>query len=127
MSANRLLVVDPCLEIFALQHLLQRHSAVEANYIFKRHASKPIAVANDFCSHRIENLKSLFVVSRRIRLYFIMRQLRSRNRPPARITNQSREIADDENCLVAEVLKFSQFSQNDGVPEVNIRGGWIDA
>src|SRR2546421_101636 len=82
---------------------LQCHSAVETNYIFKRHASKPNAVANDFCSRRIENFESLLAVSRRIRLYFIMRQLRSRNRPPARIANQSREIADDENCLVAEV------------------------
>ena len=50
-----------------------------------------------------------------------MRQVRPCNGATARVANHSGEIADDENCLVPEVLKLSQFSQNDRVPKVNIR------
>ena len=56
-----------------------------------------------------------------------MRQLRPRNRATAGIADHSREITDDKNGLMAKVLKLSQFSQNNGVTEVNIRGRRIDS
>ena len=120
-----MLVIDPRLEIFALQHLLQRHPTVESNDIFKRHGSKPVAIANGFCPRRIENLKCLLAVSRRIRLDFTVGQLRPRHRATARIANHSSEIADDQNRLMAQLLKLPQFPQNNGVPEMNI-GTWLD-
>ena len=55
-----------------------------------------------------------------------MRQLRPRHRATAWVTDHSREIADDKNCLVPQVLELPQFSQNDGVSKVNIGSGWID-
>jgi hypothetical protein len=122
-----LLVIDPRFEIFALQHLLQRHPTIESNNVFKRHGSKPVAIADRFRPRRIENFKSLLPVSHRIRLDFCAREVRPRHRPTARITNHPREIADNENCLVAQVLKLPQLLQNDCVPKVNIGGGWIDA
>ena len=50
-----------------------------------------------------------------------MRQVRPRNGPTARVANHSGKIADDENGLVPEVLKLSQFSQNNRVSKVYIR------
>ena len=56
-----------------------------------------------------------------------MRQVRPCNGATARVADHSGEIADDENCLVPEVLKLSQFSQNNRVAKVNIRCRRIDA
>src|SRR5262245_23985072 len=53
--------------------------------------------------------------------------MRTRDRPTARVANHSGKIADDENRLMSKVLKLSQFSQNNGVAKVNIRGGRIDS
>ena len=49
-----------------------------------------------------------------------MRQVRPRNRATTRIANHSRKITNDENRLVTQILKLSQFSQNDGVAKMNI-------
>src|SRR5437667_10431727 len=95
VSANRLLVIDSRLEDSSLQHLLHCDPAIESNNIFKRHGSKPVAVTDGFCSLRIENLKSLLAISRRIRLDVIVRQLWPRHRSTTRVANHSREIADD--------------------------------
>ena len=54
-----------------------------------------------------------------------MRQVRSRHGPAARVANHSGKIADDQNCLVPEVLKLPQFSQNDRMAKVNIRCGRV--
>src|SRR5215475_9670103 len=52
--------------------------------------------------------------------------MRPCNRPTARVSDHSGEIADDENCLMPEVLKLPQFSQNNCVPKVNIRRRRVD-
>jgi hypothetical protein len=73
VRANRLLVIDPRFEIFALQHLLQGHATVESNNILKRHGSEPVAIAHGFRPRGIENFKGLLTVSRRVRLHFTAR------------------------------------------------------
>ena len=55
-----------------------------------------------------------------------MRQVRPCNGPTAWVANHSGKIADDQNCLVPEVLKLSQFSQNNRVSKVNIRCRRVD-
>ncbi len=126
MGADRLLIVDPLAEIFALEHLLQRNTAVQSDDLFKRHRSKPIAVANRFGAGRIENLEGLLAVTFRIGQHFLVRQVWPRCRSAARIADHSGKIANNEHCLVAEILKLPQFSQNDRVAEMNIRTRWID-
>jgi hypothetical protein len=56
-----------------------------------------------------------------------MSQLGSRGGTPTRIAYHSGKIADDENRLVAQILKLPQLSQHDGVSEMNIGGCWIDS
>ena len=121
-----MLLVDPRLEIFALQHLLQRHAAVQANHVFERHRAEPVAVAHRFCARRIENLERLLAISCRVCHHFLMRQMRPRNGAAARVADHSGEIADDENRLVTEILKLPQFSQNNRVPKMNIGCRRID-
>jgi hypothetical protein len=52
--------------------------------------------------------------------------LRARGGATTRITDHSGEITDDQNRLVTQVLKLSQFSQNNTVAKMNVGGGWID-
>src|SRR6266403_1520200 len=122
-----LVVVDSVPEIFALQHLLQRYAAVEANNVFERHRSKPVAVANRFRPCRVKNLECLLTVGGGVCQDFLVCQLRSRGRAPARIADHSREVTDNENRLVAQILEMPQFSQNDRVAQMNVRGGGIDS
>ena len=73
VRVDGVLIVDACLEIFALQHLLQRHTAVEANDIFERHRPKPVAVADCLRTCGIENLERLFPVGFGICHYLLVR------------------------------------------------------
>ena len=54
------------LKVFALQHLLQSHAAVETNHFFVIHLAKPIAVEDRFRPRRVENLERLFAISLRV-------------------------------------------------------------
>ena len=127
VGANRLLLLDPLAKIVALEHLLERHPAVEANDVFETHLSKPIAIENSFGSRRIENLKCLLAIGCGVRHHFFARQLRARGRTPTRVPDHPGEIADDKNSLMTEILKLPQLSEDDRVAEVNVGTGWIDA
>jgi hypothetical protein len=52
--------------------------------------------------------------------------VRSRSGPTARVANHSSEIADNENSLMSEILKFPQLPQHHCVTEVNVGCRWID-
>ena len=106
MGTNRLLIIDPSPEILALQHLLQRHTAIQANDVFERHRSKPVTIADGFGARRIQNLECLLTVTCGIRHDFLMGQLRPRGRTAARVANHAREVTDDENRLVTQILKL---------------------
>src|SRR4030095_14484318 len=68
-----LLFVNPGPEILALQHLLQRDSTVQANDVFERHRSKPVAIANGLRACRIKNLECLLTIAFGIFHYFLVR------------------------------------------------------
>ena len=127
MCANGLLLVDARLEVFALQHLLQSHPAVQANDVLKRHGAKPVAVTHRLRARGIKNFECLLAIRCRICDHFLMRQLRPRNGTTARVADHSGEVANDQNGLVAEVLKLPQFSQDNRMAKVNVRGGRIDS
>ena len=120
MGADGVLFFDSRFEILPLQHLLQRHAAIQANHVFERHDTEPVPVADCFCAFGIKNLECLLAISLRVFGYLLMRQVRPRNGSSARVANHSGKIADDENCLMSEVLKLPQFSQNNRVAKVNI-------
>src|SRR4029453_6372391 len=63
VCADGLVVVNPGTEVLALQHLLQRNSTVQADDVFERHRSKPVAIANGLRARRIQNLERLLAVS----------------------------------------------------------------
>ena len=62
MRVNRMLLVDARAEILALQHLLQGDEAVEPDHLLEFHLREPVAVVDDLCPRRIEDLEGLFAV-----------------------------------------------------------------
>src|SRR6266536_1701004 len=62
VGTDGLLVLNPVPEILTLQHLLQRNPTVQANDVFERHRSKPVAIANNLRGRRIKNLERLLTI-----------------------------------------------------------------
>ncbi len=54
------------------------------------------------------------------------RQGFARLRAPGGIADHAREVPEDHDDLVAEILKVAQLAQDHGVPEVEIGGGRIE-
>jgi hypothetical protein len=53
--------------------------------------------------------------------------VKSRVGSTTRVTDHSREIADDKHRLMADILELSQFPQYDAVAEMNIGAGRINS
>ena len=47
--------------------------------------------------------------------------------PTRRVADPGREVPDDEDGDVAEVLELAQLAQHDGEPEMDVRGRRVDA
>ena len=75
---NRLLLFDPRVEVFALEHLLQSDATVQSDNLLVIHFSEPVAVENGFSSRRIENLEGLVPISLGVFHYLFASQLRTR-------------------------------------------------
>src|SRR5438046_10546522 len=102
----RLLIIDPSPEILSLQHLLQRHTAIQANDVFERHRSKPVTIADGFGARRIQNLEWLLTVTWGIRHDFLMGQLRPRGRMDGGVANYGSEVTNDYTRLVCLIMEL---------------------
>ena len=121
VGPDRLGFVHPLAEIFPLQHLLQGDPAVQANDIGEGHFFEPLAIEDNLGLRPVQHLESLLLVGLGIGHHFIVRQLRTRGGTAARIADHRREIADDENALMTEILELTQLLQSHRMAEMNIR------
>lgn len=121
VQMHRLAVCDPRLEVLALEHLLQRHARIQLHHIVKRHQLEPLTVEHHLRPRRVENLERLLLERRRVRHHIIVRELTPRLRSPGWIANHRREIADDQNRLMPEILKLPQLRQPHREPEMDVR------
>src|SRR2546423_8632574 len=94
--------------------------------MFIRHRAKPIAVANGLSSTRIENLEGLLPICLRIVQHLLVCQMGPGGGSTARIANHSGKIADNQNRLMSEILKFPQLAQHNCVTKINVGCRWID-
>ena len=62
--------------------------------------------------------KNLRQVGLGVPLDFFRTQRRTRRRAPRWVANHTREVADQENDGVAQILKVLQLAHQHGVPEV---------
>ena len=87
----------------------------------------PITVGHEPRPIRIEHLERLGAIGFSIRLNLLAGELRPGRRSPARIADHRREIPDDQDRFVAEVLELAKLSQDDRVAEMEIGTGGVDA
>ena len=127
MRSDRLALFDPLPEILPLQHLLERDPTVEPDDVGERHFLEPIAIEDGAGSGRVEHFEGLGAIAFGVGEDLLVRELRSRNGTPARVADHGREIPDDEDCFVTEILKLSQLPQDHGVTEMQVGARWIDA
>ena len=101
-----------------------RHETGEPRGVHRGH---PARVEIERRQLPVEDLVDLFLVGHGVRLDLFAAQHRPRRRLSARIADQRREIADEKNDLVAEVLKLPHLVEQHGVTEVEIRRRRIEA
>src|SRR6185295_13109510 len=120
MQSDRLFFRQAFGEIVALKNLFdgymrrQPHKAIRAEFVH------PLRVEANFSLLRIEQLEDLTLVSFSVRVYLFARQLRSGGRLSGRIADQTREVSDQENHRMAQLLKRAQFANDDSMTQMNV-------
>src|SRR5882724_8638764 len=102
MDSDRLLFLKAFMEVITLEHLRYRVLRGQLDEIFGREFREPAAIKINYCLLRIQNLKNLCLIGFRVSLNVLARQRGARYRPPRRIANHSREIANQKNDGVAQ-------------------------
>ena len=90
------------------------------------HRAHPARVELDASLVWIENLEDLVGVRLRVCVDFGRRERWTRRRPAGRVADHSGEVANQENDVVAEVLKLPHLVEQHRVPEVQIRRGGVE-
>ena len=115
-------------EVVALEHLGDRRRAREAEELVHRHV-EPLGVEAQLVAARgrREDAERLLLVRPRVAVDLLARQHGPGRRAPARVADARREVADDEDDLVAEVLELAELLQDDRVAEVDVRRRRVEA
>ena len=127
VEMDGLAAVDAAFEILALEHLLEGHAGVEFHDLLKGHHLEPFAIEDGARAAGIEDFESLRLEAFGVAHDLVVRKLRARFRAAGGVADHRGEVADDEDGLVAEILKLPELLQRDGEAEVNVRRGGIDA
>jgi hypothetical protein len=127
VQRDRLLRVPAFLEIVALQNPSQRVLCRQPDHPFRAERAEPLGIEADFGLLLVENLVDLALVSLGIGLHFLARQRRTGGLLARRIADQTGEIADEEDDAVPELLEVLHLPDDDGVTEVDVGSGGIEA
>src|SRR5258708_29521479 len=127
MQRNWLLGMEALVEVLAFEHLRDRVLRRQAYEIFRGELREPTAVEIHHGFFRTENLENLCLVGLGVLRNLLARQRRSRRRAPCRIADHSREVSDEEDDRVSEILKMLQLAQQHRVPQMQIGRGRIKA
>ena len=119
--------LEAFLEIVALEHSRQRVLRGQLDHACRSELAQPLVVESDLGFLRIEDLENLSFVSLGVFEDLFMRQRRPRDLFAGRISDQSREVADDEDDAMSELLKMLHLPNHDRVAEVKIGRGGIEA
>src|SRR5262249_41614678 len=127
VQVDRRARLAPLREVVALEHALDRDLARQREDVEEREPGEPVAVAMHLGLADVDDLADLLEVVDRVGLDLLLREPGARLIAPARIADERGVVADDEDGVVAEFLKETQLSQRDGVAEVDVDAGRVDA
>src|SRR5437867_2476007 len=127
VDADRLLIVITLVEIVALEH--PGHAVVRAKMdeLLGRESVHPAAVEVDEGPLGVQDFEDLPLVRLGVLPHLFLRQRLAGLRDTGRVPNHAGEIADEEDHLMAHMLKVFELVEEEGVPEMEIRRGGIES
>ena len=127
MQRNRLFVLEAVVKLFTLKHLRNREFCRQLDPIRGLHLFEPLVVEADFGGARRQDLVHLLHVGLGVFHQLFGAELWSRGRATGRVTNHTREVADQENDRVSEILKMFQLAHQHGMTEVKVGRSGIES
>jgi hypothetical protein len=127
VGADWLALVEPVTEILPHEHLLECHAAIEFDDFLKGHSLEPLAVENDRRPLAVENLESLLLETFGVLQNLVVSELRTSDRTTGGVADHRGEVPNDQNRVVALVLKIAKLRESDAVAEVDVWSSGIDA
>src|SRR2546422_1049118 len=115
------------LEIIALEHPGHAVLRAQMDELLGRHPVHPPAVEINAGPLGIQDFVNLALVGLGVLPHFFLRQRLAGLRDAGRVPDHAREIADEEDHLMAQVLEVLQLMDEDGVSEMEIRRGGVEA
>ena len=91
------------------------------------HLAEPVAVVDDLGLVAVEDLEGLVGVGLGVGEHLVAGERRAGGGAAGGIADGGGEVADEQHGLVAEQLELAELLQRDGVAEVDVRRGGIDA
>ena len=114
-------------EVLALEDAGHVELAHEVEHLAEVQRLDPVAVVDDGGLLGVEDLHSLLDVGLRVGLDLLLGQRRAGGVAAGRVADERGAVADDERDLVAEVLELAHLAQRDGVAQVQVGRGRVDA
>src|SRR5581483_8989211 len=121
MYMNRSILTKPPGEIVPLKQSRHGVMTTQTDHLRWRHCLHPFRVETNFRPLRIKNFERLTGIRVSIRLDLFTGERLPRLRSAGRVANHAGEVANQKDDRMPKLLKLAQFSENDGVPEVQIR------
>jgi len=107
-------------EIVTLHHARHRVARGQLDDAARAQGIAPFGVVADFGTRRIQHQAGLGVVGLGVGLDLLARQRRAGIVAAAGVADHRREVADEKNDVVAQVLQLAHFVQHHGMPQVDV-------
>ena len=120
MQADRAAIGEALVEVVALHHAGHRVLGRQLDHAARAQGVAPLAVVANFRARRVQHLGGLGVIGFGVELDLLGRERRARAVAARRITDQRREIADQKNHLVAQILQLPHLVEHHRVADVNV-------
>jgi len=114
-------------KIAARRHLLDREAFCQFRDLLEAELVEPFRIVMDLGRAEIDDLACLVEIAFEIILDIFPCKHRALVYLIRRIAYLSREITDDKDHSMPEVLKISQFSQRNGATKMDLRARRVDA
>ena len=114
-------------EVVALEDAGDGELARELEQVCEVELAEPLGVAAQLGLVGIEDLERLLDVGLRVRVDLLARERRAGRVAAGRVADERREVADDEDDGVPEVLELAQLAQRHRMTEVQVGRGRVDA
>ena len=127
MHADRLAGLEAVVKIIALHHAGDVVTRRQLDHAACAQRVAPLAVVANLRFCRVKHQTGLLVVSLGVGFDLLTAQRRAGRVAAGRVADHGGEVADQKNHRVTQILQLSHFVKHDGVPDMNVRRGRVQA